>query len=142
MFAQQQMSGRNQSRPVVKTKPIISFQVLLTVFILFCKKCPRYVHFLSVFRVKMMLYLLNHPTMPYVKRLRQIIFLNTIQNSVWFDVSIWKCILRYECSEIFRCACDVHFACNTPVLVISWVHLKLHILVKGSNQRQQSDFDI
>lgn len=38
MFAQQQMSGRNQSRPVVKTKPIISFQVLLTVFILFRKK--------------------------------------------------------------------------------------------------------
>lgn len=38
MFAQQQMSGINQSRPVVKTKPIISFQVLLTVFILFRKK--------------------------------------------------------------------------------------------------------
>lgn len=89
MFAQQQMSGRNQSRHVVKTKPIISFQVLLTVFILFRKKkCPRYVHFLSVLRVKMMLYLLNHATMPYVKRLRQIRFLNTIQNSVWFDVSI------------------------------------------------------
>lgn len=79
MFAQQQMSGINQSRPVVKTKPIISFQVLLTVLIFyFVKKCPRYVHFLSVLRVKMMLYLLNHATMPYVKRLRQIRFLNTI----------------------------------------------------------------
>lgn len=32
MFAQQQMSGRNQSRPVVKTKPMSFFQVLLTVF--------------------------------------------------------------------------------------------------------------
>lgn len=80
MFAQQQMSGRNQSRPVVKTKPIISFQVLLTVF--HKKKCPRFVHFWSVLRVETMLYLLNHATMPYVKRLRQIRFLNTIQNSV------------------------------------------------------------
>lgn len=32
MFAQQQMSGRNQSRHVVKTKPMSFFQVLLTVF--------------------------------------------------------------------------------------------------------------